>query len=180
MQPNCNGDGWRLRIDIDFGGTLDTLMCWLWATSSYVQLFRCTFEFGCIVACLATMIAIAHSIAHPWAIYIYTCNYIHFNGDGSRPRIDIDFGGKHDTLLCWLWTNSTYVYLYSNLDVLLLVWLRWLQLHTRVAAIYTTYMQPNTNGDGSRIRIEIDFGGIYDTLLCWLWTNRRFAYVYLF
>ena len=48
------------------------LLCWLWTNSTYVYLFWCAFEFGCVVYFLATMIAIAHSIAHPCAIYIYT------------------------------------------------------------------------------------------------------------
>ena len=51
MQPHSNGDGLWLRINIDVNGIYDTLLCWLWTNSSYVNLFWCTFEFACVVAC---------------------------------------------------------------------------------------------------------------------------------
>ena len=53
MQPHSNRDGSRLWIDVDFGGIYDTLLCWFLTTSAYVYLFWCTFEFACVVACLA-------------------------------------------------------------------------------------------------------------------------------
>ena len=34
-----------------------------------------------------------------------------------------------------------------------------------IAHLSDVYMQPHSHGDGSRLWINIDFGGIYDTLL---------------
>ena len=73
---------------------------------------------------------------NPCAIYI--CMRPHSNCDGSRLRMDIDCGGLYDAFLCcWLWTNSTYVYLFwcTFEFECVVAWLRWSQL------LYATTLQ---------------------------------------
>ena len=59
----------------------------------------------------------------------------------------VDFGRTESTSICFG--------AHSNLHVLLLA-----------DDDRNCYMQPHSNSDGSQLRIDIDFGGIYDTLLC--------------
>ena len=90
--------------------------------------------------------------------YIYVCDHTpiataHGSGwiliavDYTTHSYVVDFGRTARTFICFG--------AHSNLNVLLLGY-----------DDHNCYMQPHSNGDGSRLRIDIDFGGIYDTLLC--------------
>ena len=61
-------------------------------------------------------------------------------------------------------TARTFIFFgaHSNLDVLLLGY----DDRNQLTRLLYVYMQTYFNGDGSRLRIDIDFGEIYDTLLC--------------
>ena len=88
----------------------------------------------------------------------------HSNADGSRLQIGIDCGGIYDKLLCILTLDEQYygrlfvifVGTHLNLDVVLLGY----------NGRNCTNTQPHSNGDDSRLRMDIDCGGIYDALLC--------------
>ena len=121
----------RCRVDFGRTGRTRTLILvyfWNWKCCCLVSvyLFWCTFEFGCVIARLRL------SQLHTRVLYI--CNHTPMATAHDSGLISIsveytthcylDFGRTARTFICFG--------AHSNLDVLMLGCLRWLQFHTRV------------------------------------------------
>ena len=98
----------------------------------------------------------------------------HSNCDGSRLRMDIDCGGiiRHIVVhVDFGRTARTFICFgaHSNVGVLLLGY----NDRNYTCKRLPLYMQPHCNGDGSRLLIDIDCGGIYDALLVMLTLHEQ-------
>ena len=100
--------------------------------------------------------------------------------DNTRLWIDFDFIGIYATISCWLCTSRMYVCkqwcIFEFIGLITKCKMRYYymarsQLHTHASCAVQKYY----NDNNTRLRNDFNFVGMYETVLCWLWTSRKYV-----
>ena len=109
VQLRCNnGDGTRMALNWFWLDVWNgTVSCWLWTYRKYVGIYWYIFKFKVVINCL-----VYETFWDTWQLHARIHHFqIHYNGDGTRPRVHCDLNLTYGTvrLSCWLWTSRKYV-----------------------------------------------------------------------
>ena len=151
---------------------------WLWFNTYCVYMKRYRVGFGrtaCALVLVYVWIWSCHRLVYHTLSQFHTRLLLNYNDNHIWLCTHVDVDWTYGTILCWLLTNRKYV----GIDAFLRLSVSLLLLHMMHYDIITIAHSPATqiHYDDNNLRLcaDVDTNWIHETVLCWLWMNRKYV-----